>query len=144
MSDKNDEKETTNGTITEESTAYGDIKINHNVVASIVRIAALEVDGVDAVAGGSFVDNVREIFKPDHAISVSENEGGQYVIEVRLIMRFGVELAKVAMKVQESVREQIKTMTMKDVGQVDVIIDGVRNNEGQMTEIADYQADTIN
>ena len=59
-------------------------------------------------------------------------------------MRFGVELAKVAMKVQESVREQIKTMTMKDVGQIDVIIDGVRNNEGEMAEIADYQADTIN
>jgi len=144
MREKKEKKEMTNGTITEETTAYGDIKINHNVVASIVRLAALEVDGVDAVAGGSFVDNVREIFKPDHAIAVSENEGGQYVIEVRLIMRFGVELAKVAMKVQESVREQIKTMTMKDVGQIDVIIDGVRNNEGEMTEMADYQADTIN
>ena len=144
MSDKKEQKETPNGVVTEETTAYGDIKINHNVVASIVRLAALEVDGVDAVAGGSFVDNVREIFKPDHAIDVSENEAGQYVIEVRLIMRFGVELAKVAMQVQEGIREQVKTMTMKDVGQVDVIIDGVRSNTGEVTSVSDYQTDTIN
>ena len=143
MSDKKDQKENSNGVVTEETTAYGDIKINHNVVASIVRLAALEVDGVDAVAGGSFVDNVREIFKPDHAISVGENEGGQYVIEVRVVMRFGVELAKVAMQAQESIRNQVKTMTMKEVAQVDVIIDGVRNDAGEVTSVSDYQADTI-
>jgi len=120
-------------TISEESTSHGDIKINHSVVASIVRLAALEVDGVVSVGGG-FVDGIREIFRgreSDHGVQVSENEGGQYVIECRVVMRFGSELAKVAMQVQENISEQIKRMTMNEVGKIDVIIDGVRMEEDE-------------
>lgn len=128
-------------TISEESTSLGDIKINHSVIASIVRIAAMEIDGVIAVGGESFVDGIREIFRgrdSDHGILVSEDEGGQYVIEVRVVMRFGVELAKVAMQVQENVSEQIKCMTMKEVAKVDVVIEVVRNEEDKDVDIEDW------
>lgn len=118
-------------TLTEESTSLGDIKINHSVVASIVRIAALEVKGVAAVGGG-FVDGIREIFRgreSDHGVEVSENEAGEYVIECRIMMRFGVELASTALHVQQNIAEHVKRMTMKEVARVDVIIDGVRMDE---------------
>ena len=46
-------------TISEDSNSLGDIRINHSVVASIVRLAALEVTGVAAVGGG-FVDGIAE------------------------------------------------------------------------------------
>ena len=55
-------KETTIPTVSEASNTLGDIRINHSVVASIVRLAALEVSGVAAVGGG-FVDGIAEIFK---------------------------------------------------------------------------------
>ena len=38
--------------VSEASNTLGDIRINHSVVASIVRLAALEVSGVAAVGGG--------------------------------------------------------------------------------------------
>ena len=47
--------------VSEASNTLGDIRINHSVVASIVRLAALEVSGVAAVGGG-FVDGIAEIF----------------------------------------------------------------------------------
>lgn len=118
-------------TISEEATSLGNIRINHSVVANIVRLAALEVDGIVSVGGG-FVSGIREIFRgkeSEHGVHVSENEGEQYVIEVRVVMRFGVELAKVALLAQENIGEQVKRMTMKEVAQVDVIIDGVRTGE---------------
>ena len=39
----------------------GEIKINHNVVASIVRLAALQIPGVAGVGGG-LVDGISELF----------------------------------------------------------------------------------
>lgn len=48
-------------TVSEDSNTLGDIRINHSVVASIVRLATLEVSGVAAVGGG-FVDGIAEIF----------------------------------------------------------------------------------
>jgi uncharacterized alkaline shock family protein YloU len=115
-------------TLNEEQESVGDIKINHSVVASIVRLAALEVDGAYAVGGG-FVDGIAEIFskkESDRGVRVTEDEAGSYVIEVRVILRFGVELAKTAFQIQENIREQVARMTMKNVSKVDVIIDGVK------------------
>lgn len=123
-------------TITEESNNLGDIKINHSVVASIVRLAALEVDGTYAVGGSGFVDNLSEIFaakNSDRGVRVAEDEGGNYIIEVRVVMRFGVKLAETAVRIQQNVRDQIESMTMKTVARVDVIIDGVRLEEKEGT-----------
>jgi uncharacterized alkaline shock family protein YloU len=112
----------------EEQTSLGQIKINQSVIASIVRLSALQVEGVHAVGGG-LVDGIAEIFskkESDRGVRVTEEESGGYFIEVRVVMRFGVELAKVAMQIQEQVTEKVSQMTMKGVSRVDVIIDGVK------------------
>ncbi len=109
----------------------GDIRINHSVVASIVRLAALEVSGVAAVGGG-FVDGIAEIFSKkgdERGVRVEEDEVGDYRIEIRLILRFGVELAAAASQVQQRIAEQVEKMTSKSVARVNVIIDGVRTEE---------------
>jgi uncharacterized alkaline shock family protein YloU len=106
----------------------GQIKINHSVVASIVRLAALEVPGVHGVGGG-LVDEIAEIFSKkenDRGVRVHEDETGLYTIEIRVVLEYGVELAKVAMHIQETVSRQVTHMTMKGVGKVNVIIDGVK------------------
>jgi uncharacterized alkaline shock family protein YloU len=48
-------------TVSEDSNTLGEIRINHSVVASIVRLAALVVSGLAAVGGG-FVDGIDDIF----------------------------------------------------------------------------------
>ena len=118
-------------TISEDSNTLGDIRINHSVVASIVRLAALEVAGVAAVGGG-FVDGIAEIFSKkgdERGVRVEEDEAGDYEIEIRVILRFGVELAAVATQIQQRISEQVEKMTSKGVSRVNVVIDGVRTDD---------------
>lgn len=118
-------------TLSEDSNTLGDIRINHSVVASIVRLAALEVTGVAAVGGG-FVDGIAEIFSKkgdERGVRVEEDEAGDYRIEIRVILRFGVELAAVATQIQHRISEQVEKMTSKSVSRVNVIIDGVRTDD---------------
>jgi uncharacterized alkaline shock family protein YloU len=120
-------------TVSEDSNTLGDIRINHSVVASIVRLAALEVAGVAAVGGG-FVDGIAEIFSKkgdERGVRVEEDEAGDYQIEIRVILRFGVELAAVATQIQQRISEQVEKMTSKNVSRVNVVIDGVRTDEDE-------------
>lgn len=115
-------------TLLDESADLGDIKINLSVVASIVRLAALNIEGVTGV-GGSFVDGITEIFskkESERGVRVTEDPSGAYLIEIRVILQFGSELAKVAYNIQQAVQEQVFKMTNKEVAKVDVIIDGIK------------------
>ncbi|MFP4261083.1 MAG: Asp23/Gls24 family envelope stress response protein, partial [Opitutales bacterium] len=117
------QNESTIPTLSEDSNTLGDIRINHSVVASIVRLAALEVSGVAAVGGG-FVDGIAEIFSKkgdERGVRVEEDEVGDYRIEIRLVLRFGVELATTASQVQQRIAQQIEKMTSKNVARVNVI-----------------------
>ena len=136
--------ESTIPTVSEDSNTLGDIRINHSVVASIVRLAALEVSGVAAVGGG-FVDGIAEIFSKkgdERGVRVEEDEVGDYRIEIRVILKFGVELAAVAGQVQQRIAEQIEKMTSKNVARVNVVIDGVRTEEEVKRESEDWEAHT--
>jgi uncharacterized alkaline shock family protein YloU len=125
------QNESTIPTLSEDANTLGDIRINHSVVASIVRLAALEVVGVAAVGGG-FVDGIAEIFSKkgdERGVRVEEDEAGDYRIEIRVVLKFGVELAAVASEMQQRIAKQVEKMTSKSVARVNVIIDGVRTDE---------------
>jgi len=117
------------GSIQEDSD-LGSIQINNQVVAMIVAMAAKEVPGVVGLASGGFSEKIEGFFgskkETSTGISVVETEEGPYIIGVKLILEFGVRLAKVAEDVQNAVKEQVQNMTNKDVARVDVIVDGVR------------------
>jgi uncharacterized alkaline shock family protein YloU len=134
--------ETDDLVLAEEGNA-GDIKVSHEVVASIVRIAAQEVPGVISVGGaGGFREEIVGIFNKRESsggITVAENAQKNYVISVKVILRFGVELAKVGEEIQIAVREQVSKMTNKKVARIDVLIDGVRMPERE--EANDYEHD---
>ena len=138
--DKEPNNESTIPTVSEESNTLGEIRINHSVVASIVRLAALEVSGVAAVGGG-FVDGIAEIFSKkgdERGVRVEEDEVGDYRIEIRVILRFGVELATVATEIQQRMAEQVEKMTSKSVARVNVIIDGVRTDDEKIKDADDW------
>lgn len=107
----------------------GDIKINHNVIASIVRLAAMQIKGVAAVGGG-IVDGISELFakrESDHrGVKVTEDQDDNYAIELRVVVVYGTEIGRTAYDVQVAVRKQVMAMTGKNVAKVDVIIEGVR------------------
>ncbi|HEU5079330.1 MAG TPA: Asp23/Gls24 family envelope stress response protein [Opitutaceae bacterium] len=107
----------------------GDVKINHDVVASIVRLAAMQVPGVAGVGGG-FVDGITELLSKREAdkrgVRVTEDQSDSYAIEVRLVIVYGAEIGKTAYEVQAAVRKQVMGMTGNGVSRVDIIIEGVR------------------
>ncbi len=135
-SGKNDKKNEVN----QAAGGTGDIKVNHAVVGSIVRLSALEVQGVYSVGGG-IIDGITEIFskrESDRGVKISEDEDGRYAINVRVILFYGVDIAKVALQIQQNIRTQIKRMTMKDVASVDIIVDGIKventSSKGDLNE----------
>lgn len=109
--------------------SLGEIKINHTVVASIVRLAALRVNGVAGVGGG-IVDGISELFakrESDHrGVKVTEDAEDRYYVELRVVVAYGAEIGKTAYETQVAVRKQVTAMTGKEVLKVDVIIEGVR------------------
>lgn len=131
-------QETRIPTVSEGSNTLGDISINNSVVASIVRLATLDVTGVAAVGSGfRGVDGIAEIFTKkgdERGVRVELDEVGDYRIEVRVILRFGCQLADVAGQIQQRVIEQVENMTSKNVARVNVIIDGVSTMESSETD----------
>ena len=129
MSQETDYSETESiPTISEEGSSSGEIRINHEVVANIVRLATLEVPGVVAVGGG-FKDGIAEMFKDSGGkggVKVSLNEVGEYAIEIKVQLQFGVELAKTGKVVQQTIIDYVERMTSQSVAKVDVIIESVR------------------
>lgn len=130
-------------TISEDSSTIGEIHINHNVVASIVRLAALNIVGVAEVCtAGSIVDGIAEIFSKkndDRGIQIDKDEVGDYKIRVRVILNLGVELAAVGNEIQQRIVEQVEKMTSKNVARVDVIIDGVRTPDEEREKKDDWE-----
>jgi uncharacterized alkaline shock family protein YloU len=120
----------------EDQTSLGEIKINNSVVATIVRLAALEVEGVCGVGAG-FVDGIADLFskkESDRGVRVSTDENGNYAIEIRIVVSFGTEIAQTAYNVQTTVRNRLASMTGNSVANVDVIVEGVKSFSAKDSE----------
>lgn len=119
----------------QEDSGLGSISINNEVVANIVAMAAREVPGVVNLASGGLKDDIAGLFgsKRDtgSSVSIREEADGTYHIQIKVILTFGVQLAKVAQSVQVAIRDQVENMTNKEVSRVDVIVDGVRREESK-------------
>ncbi len=116
-------------TISEESSELGCIRINHSVVAGIVRLATQSVSGVVTVGGGGVVEGLTDFFskkESERGVKVAESSKGGYDIEVRVVLQFGVDLAKVGVSIQEAIRDQILAMTGNHAKTIDVVIDDIK------------------
>ncbi len=125
----NSDSEDSIPTFSEESGSLGTIRINHSVVAGIVRLATQSVKGVINVGGAGVVEGLTDFFskkESERGVSVSEQEDGTYKIEVRVVLRFGVDLAKTGAIIQEAIRDQILSMTGNHASVIDVVIDDIK------------------
>ena len=116
-------------TISEESSELGTIRINHSVVAGIVRLATQSVNGVVNVGGGGVVEGLTDFFskkESERGVKVTESADGGYEIEVRVVLEFGVDLAKIGTSIQEVIRDQILAMTGNHAKTIDVVIDDIK------------------
>ncbi len=110
------------GTLTD----LGTIKIHKNVIASIASLAASEIEGVKRI-GGDFKSGILELMgkKSSSAIKVIIDKNEEVRLEVPLIVKYGYNIAEIAVKVQENVRNALEKMTNLSIKDINVNIQGI-------------------
>ena len=103
----------------------GAIHIHENVIASAVRKAVDNIDGVARLAGSTIVNNIAELIGNktigDRAITV-HIDGSNVAIEVKVNLVYGVNVPSVASNIQTKIVEEVENITGMTVTSVNVII----------------------
>ena len=103
----------------------GNVKISEDVVASIVTIAANEVEGV-AVTPASALDFAERWGKKGMGRGVRVTlEEKTVAIELGVQMTYGIKIPQTALKVQQKVKMAVESMTGLTVHNINVTVSGV-------------------
>ena len=104
----------------------GSVKIADDVVARIAALAALEVDGVSAMAGNYTSDVLEKVtrnnLKKGAKVIVGENE---VKVDLALMMAYGFNIPATCQQAQTRVKASIENMTGLKVTDVNVRIAGI-------------------
>ncbi len=104
----------------------GEVKIASDVVAVIAALAAMEVDGVHAMAGNMTNELIGKLGMKNLSKGVKIlMEGGIVRIDMMVVVNYGYSIPEVSEQVQERVSQQIENMTGLSVSEVNVRIAGV-------------------
>lgn len=107
----------------------GTLKVSESVLATIVKCAALEVEGVESLAHSSprNISSVKALLnKNTQKGSIRIRLVGDVVeIAVRIIVKHGHNVVSIAEEIQNNVKSSVQTMTGIAVAVVNVQIAGV-------------------
>jgi uncharacterized alkaline shock family protein YloU len=108
------------------SSSLGKIKISPNVLEVIASIASVQVKGVERMHG-SLATSVNELFgrkEMGKGIKLDFHDG-KLIVDVYVYLKYGVSVPKVALNIQEQVKQQLLFMTELSLGEVNVHIEGI-------------------
>lgn len=110
-----------------EEESIGNIKISVDVVSTIAGIAASEVEGVAGMYG-TFAGGIAEMLgakkNPSKGVKVDMGDGTAS-IDLYIVVDYGVRIPELSWEIQESVKNNVETMTGLDVLKVNIHIEGV-------------------
>ena len=100
------------------------VNISEEVVGIIAGLGAVEVEGVDSLAGNLTAETISRAGagKLAKAVKVVDNEPGKIIVRMAINMKYGYEIPKVSGLVQEKVKQAVETMTGLEVTAVDIRI----------------------
>ena len=108
----------------------GEVKIADEVVAIIAGLAAMEVEGVDSMAGNATRELISKLGMKSLSKGVKvEVIDGVVIICLALNLKYGCSIMDVSNKVQEKVKTAIETMTGLKVADVNVKVAGIEMTE---------------
>lgn len=118
--------EQTNISLPKVSSKFGDIQISPNVLEVIASIASVQVKGVKRMRG-SLATSVNELFgRKEMGKGIRLNfKDEKLIVDVYVYLNYGVSVPKVALEIQEQVKQQLLFMTELDLGEVNVHVEGV-------------------
>ena len=103
------------------------LTISEDVIGIIAGLAAAEVEGVSGMTLG-FVDGINQILGSNKKYSKGvkiELEGNEVVIDLFVIVKYGVKIPDVAFSIQNSVKTSVEGMTGLKVKAVNINVQGV-------------------
>lgn len=105
---------------------YGNVNISDDVIGIISSIAAAEIEGVNGLSGKLTEDLVEMFGKKNFSKGVKvEIVENKVVIDLNLIVDYGVKIPDVSWQVQENVKTAIESMTGLSVSAVNVHVNGI-------------------
>ncbi len=116
-----------------EEEKLGLIKIADEVIAVCVLRATLKTSGVHALSGGLTDNLAKNLLGKDSTykgIKINQNEDG-IVIDVSIIVDYGVKIPSVAWDIQENVKNEVEHIVDIKVLAVNIHVTGVFINEEQ-------------
>jgi len=101
----------------------GTLRIEPDVVGAIAGLAATEVPGVAGMSGVTLVEMLRKSnLSKGVRVTIGEREA---IVDLYIVLEYGVKIPEVAQRVQENVRSAIETMTALQVVEVNVHVQSV-------------------
>ena len=113
----------------------GKVNISDDVVGAIAGIATAEIDGIYGMSGGvasGIAEKLGAKKSPLKGVKVDVKPGGA-VIDLYVVVEFGMRIPELAWDVQQNVKNSVETMTGIDVARVNVHFDGLHVNETKKT-----------
>ncbi|MBS7527448.1 Asp23/Gls24 family envelope stress response protein [Fusibacter paucivorans] len=109
----------------------GEINIEHDVLATIAAMAAMECYGLVGLTYKSARNGIAKMLKGEHMSKGVEIRPVEEGVEIDLfvIIQYGTKISVVAENIIEKVKYQVETQTGIDVKEVNLNIEGVRVQE---------------
>lgn len=105
----------------------GKVQIAPEVIEVITGIAASEVEGISSMRGSFASDVVERFGKKSHSKGVKvELTQTEIIVDLYVVLDFGVSIPKIANKLQTNIRQTLKNMTALEVSEVNVHVVGVQ------------------
>ena len=103
------------------------IKISNDVIAVIAGVAASEVPGVSAMAGGLTGGRTEALKGKKNLAKGIKVEATEKIakIDVNIIVEYGSRITDVAFEIQNRVKKSVESMTGLKVEEVNVHVQGV-------------------
>ena len=112
-----------------DNSGLGEVEISDDVLAVISAMAAMEVDGVVAMAGNITSEIVSKLGmkKLSKGVRVDVDEK-TVMIDLSIVLRMNENIVKISKKVQDKVKTTVENMTGMEVANVNVNISSVASN----------------
>ena len=125
----------------ETENAGGNVRISGDVIAAIAGVSAEETKGVAGMytsLSGTIAEKLGSKKSLSRGVKVDVTEDG-INLDLYIIINYGVRIRDVAESVQDSVKNNVETMTGMDVLSVDVHVEGVKFDKAPSQKDNDVQ-----
>ena len=114
-----------------EKTAIGSIKISQEVVAAVVKNAAVEIDGINSVSTGNIgIRGLLSKSKYTKPIRIDIHEGVAR-IQICIIVDPSKRIPDLANSAQINIKNSVQNMTGLTVSGIDIIVTGIMDRAAQ-------------